>query len=124
MADDSSPSTGGMLENRPILSPYRDEGHHLNNKLNTKERLHLARVKTLSCSVCEAPGPSEAHHFKQGLQYTCIALCVDCHRNPILGWHGQKRAWAIHKMDEIDALNETIRKLCEETPLKSDRSPF
>ena len=113
-----------MLENRTILNPHRDEGYHLNNKLNAKERLHLARVKGLSCSVCDAPAPSEAHHFKQGLQYTCIALCVDCHRNPILGWHGQKRAWAIHKMDEIDALNETIRKLCEEMPIKSDASPF
>jgi hypothetical protein len=96
----------------------------MNNKLNAKERLHLARVKNLSCSVCEAPPPSEAHHYKQGLQYTCIALCVDCHRNPLLGWHGQKRAWSINKMDEIDALNETIRKLCEEMPSKSDKSPF
>jgi len=96
----------------------------LNNKLNAKERLHLARVKGLSCSVCDAPAPSEAHHFKQGLQYTCIALCVDCHRNPLLGWHGQKRAWSIRKMLEIDALNETIRKLCEEMPIKRDTSPF
>jgi hypothetical protein len=96
----------------------------MNNKLNAKERLHLARVKGLSCSVCNAPAPSEAHHYKQGLQYTCIALCVDCHRNPVLGWHGQKRAWSINKMTEIDALNETIRKLCEEMPSKSDKSPF
>ncbi len=55
---------------------------------------------------------------------TCIALCVDCHRNPVLGWHGQRRAWAINKMDEIDALNETIRGLCEEMPTKGTKSPF
>jgi hypothetical protein len=42
----------------------------------------------------------------------------------VLGWHGQKRAWAINKMDEIDALNETIRRLCEEMPSKGDKSPF
>jgi hypothetical protein len=42
----------------------------------------------------------------------------------MLGWHGQKRAWSIQKMDEIDALNETIRRLCEDVPLKSDKSPF
>jgi hypothetical protein len=96
----------------------------MNNKLNAKERLHLARVKSLPCSVCEASAPSEAHHYKQGLQYTCIALCVDCHRNPVMGWHGQKRAWAINKMDEIDALNETIRRLCEDMPSKHDKSPF
>jgi len=96
----------------------------MNNKLNARERLHLARVKSLPCSVCEAPPPSEAHHYKQGLQYTCIALCVDCHRNPVLGWHGQKRAWSIAKMDQIEALNETIRRLCEDMPSKGDKNPF
>lgn len=81
------------------------------NKLNQKERLHLGRVKDLPCSVCDAPGPSEAHHYKQGLQYTCIALCPECHRGPILGWHGQKRGWLIRKIDELDALNITIQRL-------------
>jgi hypothetical protein len=112
------------MENKPIFSPYGNQSHTMNNKLNAKERLHLARVKNLPCSVCQAHPPSEAHHYKQGLQYTCIALCVDCHRNPVLGWHGQKRAWAINKMDEIDALNETIRRLCEEMPTNGSKSPF
>ena len=83
----------------------------MNNKLNAKERLHLARVKELPCSVCDASGPSEAHHYKQGLQYTCIALCPECHRGPVLGWHGQKRGWLIRKMDELTALNITIERL-------------
>jgi hypothetical protein len=30
-----------------------------------------------------------------------------------MGWHGQRRAWAIRKMDELDALNITIRRLLE-----------
>lgn len=81
------------------------------NKLNNKERIHLARVKELPCSVCDAPGPSEAHHVVQGLQYTCIALCESCHRGSVMGWHGQKRMWAIKKMDEMDALNITIGRL-------------
>lgn len=83
----------------------------MNNKLNTRERLHLGRVKELDCSVCDAPGPSEAHHVTQGLQYTCIALCVDCHRGPVMGWHGQKRGWLIRKMSELDALNVTLGRL-------------
>ena len=83
----------------------------MNNKLNKEERIHLAVIKELPCSVCDAPGPSEAHHIKQGLQYTCVALCVDCHRGPVLGWHGQKRMWSIKKMDELDALNKTIENL-------------
>lgn len=83
------------------------------NKLNNKERRHLAQVKELPCSVCDHPGPSEAHHVKQGSQYTCVALCPDCHRNQILGLHGQRRMWAIKKMDELDALNITIERLLE-----------
>ena len=30
-----------------------------------------------------------------------------------MGWHGEKRAWAIAKMDEIDALNKTIENVIE-----------
>ena len=83
----------------------------MNNKLNAAERRHLARVKELPCSLCDAPGVSEAHHIEQGLQYTCVALCVECHRGPVLGLHGQKRMWAIKKMTEIDALNVTLGRL-------------
>jgi hypothetical protein len=83
----------------------------MNNKLTAKERVHLARVKELPCSVCDAEGPSDAHHFKQGLQYTAIALCKECHQGPVMGWHGQKRAWAIRKMDELDALDVTLRRM-------------
>ena len=85
----------------------------MQNKLNDREREHLRRVKELQCSVCDAPGPSDAHHVKQGLQYTCVALCKSCHQGSLMGWHGQKRAWAIHKMDELDALNVTIKRLID-----------
>jgi hypothetical protein len=40
-----------------------------------------------------------------------VALCKDCHQGSILGWHGQRRAWAVRKMDELDALNVTLRRL-------------
>lgn len=83
------------------------------NRLTNKDRAHLAKVKELPCSVCDAPGPSEAHHAKQGSQYTCIALCHDCHRGPILGLHGQRRAWLVRKLDELDALNVTVQRLME-----------
>lgn len=88
----------------------------MNNKPNAAERLHLARVKELPCSVCDAPGPSDAHHVKQHRQYTCVALCKTCHQGALMGWHGQRRMWALKKMDEIDALNVTIRRLVESTP--------
>lgn len=85
----------------------------MNNKPTPKERYHLTRVKELPCSVCDAPGPSDAHHIKQHRQYTCVALCKDCHQGAINGWHGQKRMWNLAKMDEMDALNVTLKRLIE-----------
>ncbi len=87
----------------------------MNNKLTAKQRRHLALVKELPCSVCDAPGPSDAHHVKQHRQYTCVALCKDCHQGAINGWHGQRRMWALKKMDEIDALNVTIERFLDQS---------
>lgn len=83
----------------------------MNNKLTAAQRKHLGRVKELPCSVCDADGPSQAHHIKQGQQYTAIALCYECHQGPIMGWHGGKVAWRVRKMDELMALNVTIERL-------------
>lgn len=81
------------------------------NRLTNAEREHLARVKQLPCSVCDHPGPSEAHHTKQGNQYSCIALCADCHRGSHNGWHGRRHMWQVKKIDENDALNITVKRL-------------
>jgi hypothetical protein len=83
----------------------------MNNQLTKIERQHLGRVKDLPCSVCDVSGPSDAHHIKQGLQYTCVALCKDCHQGSFNGWHGQKTMWKIKKMGELDALNVTLERL-------------
>ena len=83
----------------------------MNNSLTAKQRKHVGRVKELPCSLCDAPPPSDAHHIKQHRQYTVVALCKECHQGSLMGWHGQKRMWAIKKMDELDALNVTIERL-------------
>jgi hypothetical protein len=85
----------------------------MNNKLTAAERKHLARVKSLPCSVCNAPPPSSAHHIEQHKTYLCIPLCYDCHQGT-MGWHGTKALWRIRKMDELDALDVTIRRLIED----------
>ena len=77
------------------------------------EKEHIERVKRLACSVCDAPPPSEAHEIKQGQWWTSVGLCPSCHRGPLLGLHGQRRMWAIKKMDELDALAVTIERLME-----------
>lgn len=85
----------------------------MNNKLTEKQRKHIGKVKELPCSVCDLPGPSDAHHIDQSLQYTCIALCKECHQGKKMGWHGEKAAWKIRKMVELDALNVTIERLMQ-----------
>lgn len=79
--------------------------------MTTAERAHVTRIKSLSCAVCGMPGPSEAHEIVQGAWFLSVALCADCHRNPLLGIHGQKRAWAIRKLDELGALNITLEAI-------------
>lgn len=75
------------------------------------EREHIARVKALPCSVCDEPGPCDAHHVKQGQHFSVIALCKSCHQGALLGLHGQRRMWAIKRMDELDALARTVQRL-------------
>ena len=83
----------------------------MNNTMNTRERKHLAQVKSLNCSVCDAAGPSDAHHIKQGSQYLAVALCRDCHTGSHNGWHGCRALWNVMRMTEIDALNITLQRL-------------
>jgi len=83
----------------------------MNNTLNKQDRLHLARIKAMPCSVCGDTGISEAHHIEQHKQYLCIPLCEDCHRGSFNGLHGQKRIWNVLKKTELSCLNDTVDKL-------------
>jgi hypothetical protein len=83
----------------------------MNNRPTKKESAHLYLVKELPCAVCEAPGPSDAHHIEQHMQYLCIPLCKDCHQGSFNGIHGQKRIWNALKKTEMSCLNQTIKQL-------------
>jgi hypothetical protein len=79
-------------------------------KMTAAERNHVERVKAVDCVLCDAAGPSEVHEIEQGQWFTCIALCPECHRGTN-GWHGTKALWRLRKWAELDALNETLRRL-------------
>jgi hypothetical protein len=81
--------------------------------MTAAERRHVAKIKQMDCVVCGASGPSECHEINQGQWFTSMSLCADCHRGGINGIHGQKRMWAVKKMNELDALNVTIQRLME-----------
>ena len=84
----------------------------MNSKnLNKNHRRYLGMVKSLPCGVCGAFGPSDAHHIKQGLHFTCIPLCKDCHQGSHNGIHGRRAIWDVMKKDELSVLNDTIEKL-------------
>lgn len=77
------------------------------------EAAHIARVAALPCSVCDKAGPSEVHEIKQGAWWLSMSLCADCHRGSFNGLHGQKRIWAVKKMDELDAYAVCVKRMLE-----------
>lgn len=81
------------------------------------ERAWVDILKHLPCAVCGEIGPSDCHEIKQGQWFTSIALCRSCHTGPMLGLHGQKRAWIVRKMNELDALNITLERMFKMMPV-------
>lgn len=79
--------------------------------MTREESDHIEAVKSLSCGVCDAPAPSEAHHIEQGDHFTVIPCCADCHRGSFNGIHGRKVMWNVTKKTELSVLNDTIRRL-------------
>lgn len=80
------------------------------------EREWVDNIKRMACGVCGLPSvpgerESEAHELDQGLWFTSIPLCADCHRGKRNGLHGEKRMWAVYKLDELKVLNETLRRV-------------
>jgi len=86
--------------------------HSKNKRRKTPaENAHVDAVRSLPCSVCDTTGRTEAHEINQGQWFTCVALCDDCHRGSQNGIHGQRVMWRVTKMDELAALNVTIKRL-------------
>ena len=80
--------------------------------ISRAESEHLRKVKESGCAVCGAGVGAvvQAHHIQQGLHYTTVALCPDCHTGP-MGIHGDKTMWRIFMINEMEALNETLRRV-------------
>jgi len=76
------------------------------------EQRHIERIAAMDCACCGIPGePVEVHEIEQGKWFLSLPLCPDCHRHSIRGLHGQRMAWKARKLDELRALNETLRKI-------------
>lgn len=80
------------------------------------EKRHMARVACLSCAVCDAEGV-QVHHIREGQgmgqrasNWLVVPLCPACHQGP-RGIHGDRSALRLRKLDELDLLADTIRRL-------------
>lgn len=86
----------------------------LENATNA-EREHMARIKSLSCGVCDTSGPSDAHHITDGgrriSHYATIPLCKSCHQDSHNGIHGRQAMWKVMRKTELLVLAETIARL-------------
>jgi hypothetical protein len=78
------------------------------------ESNYMSKVASLPCVVC-GNQPVELHHVREGQgmsqraqNWLVIPLCPSCHRDSMMGLHGQRNMWRIKKMDEMDALAKTI----------------
>jgi hypothetical protein len=90
--------------------------HHDLNMATKAESRHMMRVKELPCGLCGAAPPSSAHHVleynRRVSHFLTIPLCWEDHQG-LNGIHGDKTAWHIRKVSELDVLAETIGKLNE-----------
>ena len=83
----------------------------------------MGRVAELGCFLCNKLGygyvGAQIHHLREGQgmgqrnsNYVVIPLCDRHHANSSVdGIHGQRRAWKLAQVDEIDALAWTIGRL-------------
>lgn len=80
---------------------------------------HMTRIKRMGCVVCGAPPPSYAHHIRTGQgmsqrasDFLTLPLCYECHQGKS-GIHGDRSAWRLRKLSELDALAYIIETLGE-----------
>jgi hypothetical protein len=81
----------------------------------------MERVASLGCAVCALLGDgyraAEVHHIREGQgmsqrasNFLTVPLCPDHHRGP-QGLHGDRTFMTILKIEELDLLADTIRRL-------------
>lgn len=84
--------------------------------MTSAEKQHLDRVASLPCCLC-GDTPVQVHHVREGQgmaqrasNWLTVPLCHSCHTGP-KGVHGDQTMLRIFKMDEMEMLADTIKKL-------------
>ena len=91
--------------------------------MNNEEKNYLDRVSSLGCYLCRhlwyGDTPAQVHHLREGQgmaqrasHFLTIPLCDAHHANSSPdGIHGQRRAWKLAGVGEMDGLADTIERL-------------
>jgi hypothetical protein len=84
--------------------------------MKNADKEYMGRVAQLECVNCGAQ-PVEVHHVREGQgmaqrasNYLTIPLCPSCHRGP-RGLHGDRTAFLLKKLDEMQMLALTIERM-------------
>ena len=70
------------------------------------EKRWVSLLAEQPCVVCGAHGV-EIHEWEQGHWFSAVPLCPDHHRGPH-GWHGDRLAWTLARMDQDKAINLAV----------------
>lgn len=87
--------------------------------MTSAEKLHLSKVAALGCFLCRRLGygyvGSQIHHLREGVglaqrnsNWLVVPLCAEHHTGSVDGIHGQRRAWKLASVGEMDALADTL----------------
>ena len=86
-------------------------------ELSAASHRYMGLVKQLSCFVCGAEPPSIAHHIRDGVgmaqkasDWLVVPLCWEDHVGKH-GIHGDKSAWRLRKLTELDGIADTIERI-------------
>ena len=88
----------------------------------SRDALYLSWIRTLRCSACGKPAPSEAAHTGtdgglgiKASDYSAIPLCAHCHRVGMYSYHaaGKKTFAAMFCLD-YDALVQKYKGIWEQ----------
>lgn len=91
--------------------------------MSKSSKEHLSRVAALGCYLCRHLGygysGAQIHHLREGQgmaqranDMLTIPLCDTHHANSSVdGIHGQRRAWKLASVGEMDALADTLERL-------------
>ena len=87
------------------------------------DKVHMAKVAGLGCYLCRHLGygatPAQVHHLREGVgmaqrnsNWLTVPLCEAHHANSSPdGIHGQRRAWKLASVGELDALADTLGRI-------------